>query len=126
MNEFYDDVKHETFTTDNPLICVMDGALCLWNIFDKMFINIKHIVRILDIIHVLEYIWLIAHVKFKEGNDECKNYVYEKLLMILQGKVASYIMEPQKEMLEGKWNETQKEKFKKVHCTGQKIMYYSE
>ena len=114
MNEFFEHVKDENFTADNPLVCVMDGALSLWHIFDKIFINIKHIVRILDIIHVLEYIWLIAHVKFEEGDDKCKEYVYKKLLLILQGKVASYIMELQKEMLEGKWTKSQTEKFEKV------------
>jgi hypothetical protein len=36
-------------------------------------------VLILDIIHVLEYIWLIAHTKYKEGSNEAKAYVYEKL-----------------------------------------------
>jgi len=114
MNEFYEYIKDENFTPDNPLVCVMDGALVLWNVFDKIFKNIKYIVRILDIIHVLEYIWIIAHVKYKEGSDECKEYVYKKLLLILQGKVASYIMELQKEMLEGEWTKSQIEKFEKV------------
>jgi len=113
MEEIYKEVKNENFR-DEPLVCVMDGALILWNLFKDVFINIENKVLILDIIHVLEYIWIIAHVKHKEGSDGGKKYVYEKLLLILQGKVASYIMELQSEMLNGKWKKSHKEKFKKV------------
>ncbi|MCP4109980.1 MAG: hypothetical protein GY749_31405, partial [Desulfobacteraceae bacterium] len=53
---------------------------------------------------------LTAHIICKEGSDDAKEYVYEKLLLILQGKVASYIME----LLSGNWNKSQSEKFEKV------------
>lgn len=113
MEEIYEEVKYDKFS-DEPLICVMDGALILWNLFKDVFKSIENKVMILDIIHVLEYIWIIAHVKHKEGSDSCKKYVYEKLLLILQGKVASYIMELQSEMLNGNWKKSQKAKFSKV------------
>jgi len=90
MEEIKKEVENENFDI-KPLICVMDGAKCLWKIFSDVFKDIKNKVLILDIIHVLEYIWLIAHIKYKEGSDEGKHYVYEKLLLILKGKVASYI-----------------------------------
>ncbi|MDL1964860.1 MAG: hypothetical protein LWW98_11135 [Deltaproteobacteria bacterium] len=70
----------------------MDGALYLWALFKDVFKDIENKVLILDIIHVLEYIWIIAHIKHKEGSAEGKEYVYESLLLILQGKIASYIM----------------------------------
>ncbi|MFV9646818.1 MAG: ISKra4 family transposase, partial [Desulfobacterales bacterium] len=68
----------------------MDGALYLWALFKDVFKDIENKVLILDIIHVLEYIWIIAHIKHKEGSAKGKKYVYKKLLLILQGKVASY------------------------------------
>jgi len=113
MAEIKKEVENENFDT-NPLICVMDGAKCLWKIFSDVFKDIKNKVLILDIIHALEYIWLIAHIKYKESNDEGKHYVYEKLLLILKGKVASYIMELQKDMLSKKWSKSKKAKFQKV------------
>ena len=113
MEEIYEEIKDENFN-DEPLVCVMDGALTLWSLFKVVFKNIENKVLILDIIHVLEYIWIIAHVKHKEGSDSGKKYVYEKLLLILQGKVASYIMELQSEMLAGKWKKSQIDKFSKV------------
>jgi len=113
MEEIKKEVENENFDT-KPLICVMDGAKCLWKIFSLVFKDIKNKVLILDIIHVLEYIWLIAHIKYKEGSDEGKHYVYEKLLLILKGKVASYIMELQKDMLSKDWRKAKQAKFQKV------------
>jgi hypothetical protein len=78
------------------------------------YYDLKNKVFVLDIIHVLEYIWIIAHIKHKEGSDGGKKYVYKKLLLILQGKIASYIMELQREMLSGRWKKTQRDKFLKV------------
>jgi len=68
--------------------------LYLWALFKDVFKDIENKVLILDIIHVLEYIWIIAHIKHNEGNAESKKYVYKRLLLILQGKIASYIRLP--------------------------------
>ncbi len=113
MEEIYEEVKNEEFN-NKPLVCVMDGALSLWALFKNVFEDINNKILILDIIHVLEYIWIIAHIKHKEGSAEIKEYVYKSLLLILQGKVASYIMELQKEMLNKKWTKNKRDKFKKV------------
>jgi hypothetical protein len=78
------------------------------------YYDLKNKVIVLDIIHVLEYIWIIAHIKHKERSDGGKKYVYKKLLLILQEKIASYIMELQREMLSGRWKKTQRDKFLKV------------
>jgi len=115
MEEIHKEVSSENFS-DKPLVCVMDGALHLWNTFEKVFKNISNKILILDIIHVVEYIWIIAHIKHKEGSDACKKYVYEKLLLILQGKVSSYIIELQNELMSTnkKWKKPQREKLSKV------------
>ena len=113
MEEIHKEVKNEDFTK-NPMICVMDGMKYLWDLAQAVFGDIPNKVFVLDIIHVLEYIWLIAHTLHKEGSDKAGQYVYEKLLLILQGKVASYIMELQTEMLSGRWKESQLKKFRKV------------
>jgi hypothetical protein len=113
MEEIRAALKDKRFDTE-PLICVMDGANCIWRIFREVFGEIKNKVLILDIIHVLEYLWLIGHTKYKEGSDKARHYVYEKLLLILQGKVSCYIIELQNEMSNGKWKKGQIKSFKKV------------
>lgn len=116
MEEIYKEVINEDFS-EKPLVCVMDGALHLWNTFKDVFKDVRNKVFILDIIHVVEYIWIIAHLKHKEGSDACKKYVHEKLLLILQGKVSSYIMELQNELMSTnkKWKKApQQEKLLKV------------
>jgi hypothetical protein len=113
MHEIKKAIQGETFDK-TPLICVMDGAKSLWTAFAEVFKDVKNKVLILDIIHVLEYIWLMANMKYNNDIDQAKNYVYEKLLLILQGKVASYILELQNEMLTESWNKSQKRTFEKV------------
>ena len=113
MEEIHEEVKNKNFN-NKPLVCVMDGALCLWILFKNVFKDIENKVLILDIIHVLEYIWIIAHVKHKEGSTDGKKYVYKSLLLILQGKISSYIMELQKEMLSKEWKKAKRDKFLKV------------
>jgi hypothetical protein len=43
---------------------------------------------ILDIIHVLEYLWKAVYVFHKEGSQEAEEWVSTRLLWILQGKVS--------------------------------------
>ncbi len=114
MEEIYEEVKNENFI-GNPLLCLMDGAPSLWKQLQIVFKDITNKICILDIIHVLEYIWLIAHIMYKEGSDDAKAYVYAKLKLILEGKISSYIMELQAEMQSDKWKkESHQKKFKKV------------
>ncbi len=51
---------------------------------------------ILDIIHVLEYLWKASYVFYKEASKEAEEWVRENLLLILKGKsleVASNIQQ---------------------------------
>ena len=113
MRVIKDEIIEEDFSK-NPLVCVMDGAKYLWQSFGEIFKEVKNKVLILDIIHALEYIWLIAHAKYKEGSEEAAEYVYEKLQLILEGKVASYIMELQSEMLNENLSKSKENTFIKV------------
>lgn len=69
MEEIHELVKDGNHN-DWPLVCVMDGALYLWALFKDVFKDIENKVPVLDIIHVLQYIWIIAHIKHKEGSVE--------------------------------------------------------
>ncbi len=113
MQEIHETIKNEDFTK-NPLICVMDGALILWQLFEEVFSDIANKILILDIIHVVEYIWKVAHVKHKEGSQKAKKYVYEKLILILQGNVSIYIKELEEETNNKKYSKKKKETISKV------------
>jgi len=114
MNEIYEEIKNEDFSK-SPLLCLMDGSQYLWSQLKSVFKDIENKVYILDIIHVIEYVWLIAHVLYKESSNDAKAYVYKKMKLILGGNIASYIVELQTEMLSGKWEKvSHQETFKKV------------
>ena len=113
MKEIYEEIKDEDFTT-HPLLCLLDGANSLLSALTDVLRPIRNKVIILDIIHVVEYIWLIAHLKYGEGNDLASQYVYEKVLLILRGNVSDYIEELHEEHKTGSWRTSQAEKFSKV------------
>ena len=46
---------------------------------------------ILDIIHVRDYVWKVAHALYQEGSDEAAAYVYKQLAKILKGQVNNVI-----------------------------------
>jgi hypothetical protein len=53
-------------------------------------------------------------VKYEGEPTAAKHYVYDKLMLILEGKVASYIFELQNELQTGSWKESHQKIFKKV------------
>ncbi len=73
-----------------PWVVVMDGALGLWNLVAKMFCGTDY-VGVLDIIHVVEYLWVAGNALYGEKHPETKKWVYKKLLSILQGNVGRVI-----------------------------------
>jgi len=44
------------------------------------------LIVIIDIIHVLEYLWKAAHCFYKEGDPICEQFVSDRLLRILKGQ----------------------------------------
>jgi hypothetical protein len=48
-------------------------------------------VGILDLFHVLERLWAVAHCFHKEGSDESKEFVEQRLRDLLQGRVRYVI-----------------------------------
>ena len=113
MREIQKEIADEKFD-QHPLICLIDGAKSLIRAVKDVFQSIENKIIILDVIHVLEYIWLIANLMYKEGSEKAKEYVSEKLILILQGKVSEYINELNRELEAGEWSEKQQKIFKKV------------
>ena len=71
-----------------PVICLMDGERALWDMQREYF---SDAVGILDLFHVLERLWAVAHCFHKEGSDGAVQYVEERLRDLLQGRVGYVI-----------------------------------
>src|SRR5512142_559146 len=66
----------------------MDGERSLWDAQEAYF---PEAVGVLDLFHVLERVWGVAHCFHKQGSDEAEQYVAERLRELLEGRVGSVI-----------------------------------
>jgi len=80
-----------------PYIVLIDGSLYLMKMIIAV-LQIPNYVLILDIIHVLEYLYLAAHSLHKENTHESRCYVYELLKAIMEGKVEAVIKKLEEEV----------------------------
>jgi hypothetical protein len=73
---------------DRPVVCLLDGERALW---DMQREHLSGAVGILDLFHVLERLWAVAHCFYTEGSDGAERYVEERLRDLLQGRVGYVI-----------------------------------
>jgi hypothetical protein len=71
-----------------PVICLMDGERALWDMKREHF---PDAVGVLDLFHVLERLWAVAHCFHAEGSDRARLYVEGRLRDLLQGRVGYVI-----------------------------------
>lgn len=71
-----------------PLVAVMDGERALWEVCDFF---LPDAVGILDIFHVLQRLWVAAHVFHEEGSRAAEQFVTSRLRLLLEGRVAGVI-----------------------------------
>jgi len=76
-------------------VCLMDGSRALWVLALAM---LEGFTFILDLFHVLEYLWKAAHVFAAEGSAEAEAFVRRRLLLLLEGKVG-YVIGGLRQML---------------------------
>ena len=74
-----------------PLAALLHGALGLWGLVSKCFQGWENVTFVLDIMHVVGYLWAAANALFREGSQEGKQWVQEKLTQILHGRVGYVI-----------------------------------
>jgi hypothetical protein len=74
-----------------PLVVLLDGALGLWHLATKLFKAWKHVTFVLDIMHVVGYLWSAANALFGEQSKAGKHWVQQKLREILRGRVGYVI-----------------------------------
>ena len=72
-----------------PIICLYDGQEALWQARQRHLPSVG--VDILDLLHVTPRLWKAAHVFAREGSVQAQDFVRERCLRILQGKVEGVI-----------------------------------
>lgn len=70
------------------LVCLMDGEAALWNVQREW---LSRAVCILDLFHVLERLWAVAHLLHPEKSPRAEEFVTHHLRMLLEGKVGYVI-----------------------------------
>ncbi len=90
MDEIVNDAKRRDPEQKRPWVVVMDGALCLWRTI-ALALGAIDWVGILDIIHVVEYLWKVGNCLHGEKTKESEKWVYDHLLAILEGRVGRVI-----------------------------------
>lgn len=75
-------------TRTKTLVCLMDGERALWDVQREW---LSRAVCILDLFHVLERLWQVAHVFHREGSREAAQFVARHLRLLLEGKVGYVI-----------------------------------
>jgi hypothetical protein len=75
-------------TRQKTLVCLMDGEAALWGVQDEW---LPRAVGILDLFHVLERLWDVAHVFHGEGTRAAEQFVAHHLRLLLDGKVGYVI-----------------------------------
>lgn len=90
MKEMIRDAQRRNSERHRPSVVVMDGALRLWNAVTALLVGIVW-VGVLDIIHVVEYLWDVGNAVYGEKTPEAEHWVYESLLSILRGQVKQVI-----------------------------------
>jgi hypothetical protein len=74
-----------------PLVVLRDGALCLWNLATKLFKAWRQVTCVLDIRHVVGYLWSAANALFGEQSKAGRPWVQQKLTEMLRGRVGYVI-----------------------------------
>jgi len=73
------------------LVVLLDGALGLWRLATKLFKPWKGVTFVLDILHVVGYLWSAANALFGEASKAGQHWVQQKLTTILRGQVGYVI-----------------------------------
>ena len=85
------DAKRRDPQHRKPLVVLLDGALGLWSLAPKLFREWRRVTCVLDIMHVVGYLWSAANALFGEGSKAGKRWVQQKLTEILRGRVGYVI-----------------------------------
>ena len=83
------EVEQRDTDQNKPIVCLMDGERALWAAMRQWLP--ERTVGILDLYHVIEYLWKAAHCFHAEKSDAAEDFVTARLRMLLDGKVGYLI-----------------------------------
>lgn len=86
--EVADEMDRRDPKKDKKRVAVVDGERALQK---RVLKWMPGVLLVLDLLHVLERLWKVAHVFHAEGSQEAKDYVKSRTLMILLGKVSQVV-----------------------------------
>jgi len=69
-------------------VVVTDGERALQK---RVLRIIDDVTLVLDLLHVLEKLWIVGHVLYGEGSEKAENFVRERVLRILKGEVSQVV-----------------------------------
>ena len=78
---------------------------------------------IIDIIHVIEYLWKASYCFYREGSEESQRWVSEKLYRILQGKSSLMVSGMKRQATHKKLSEKDR---KEVDVCAKYLLTYKE
>jgi hypothetical protein len=65
-------------------VILIDGEIALWKLAGRHFADWTEII---DLIHVMEKLWIAAHQYHKKKSSQAEEYVKERVLLLLQGRL---------------------------------------
>jgi len=87
ISDMFEEAVNRDPTQNKDWVCLVDGEpRQLENIEQEAKSRDANVVIIMDIIHVIEYLWKAARCFFKESSYECEAWVNDKTYQVLQGK----------------------------------------
>jgi len=95
-----------------PLICLMDGDRHLWSLQQEY---LPQAIGVLDLYHVMEYLWLAGHCFHREASLEAEQWVTKYLKMLLENKVDCVRGLLQRTINKQTLSKTKQEHLKKVY-----------
>jgi hypothetical protein len=89
VEEVRDEMKRRDPRHEKAVVCVMDGERALHRRAVKYLAKeFPHLTLVLDIIHVMDYLWDAAFVLNPDSKEDARLWVRERLLEILYGNVS--------------------------------------
>lgn len=88
IHEMAEEMERRDPQRSKTWVCVTDGERALQR---RVAVMLPGVTLVLDLLHVLSYLWKAAYVFHAEGSREAKHWVRERLLRILQGRSGQVV-----------------------------------
>ena len=112
---FAEQIQWRNPTHDKPIVCLMDGDRALWEKVKELMKTVGvPILCILDVFHVLEYLWSAAYCFHAEGSREAEAFVTDRLRRLLHGEVGYVIGGLRQMQTKHKLSKSKREQLSKV------------